>query len=125
MYKILVTGTRSFIVGEKDVVKGGKRNVYTYAQGSTVTVTLEPSKSVYEVTDYCGKLLSEFSDINVIEKIKDKNIGGAPKVTGPDPLPIQAPGQSDELAKKLDLALQEIERLRQLVEKPAQVVKRK
>lgn len=121
MYKILITGQRSYIVGEADVVKGGRKIEFNYASGKTVNVVLAAGKDVYQVTDRCGKMLETCLDVNIIEKIKDKNTGENKKTEF-----VQVPSQEDtsKLVEDLKKALTEIERLKALVEPKAKNTKR-
>jgi len=72
MYRLLVTGQRSYIVGKDDVLKGGKARKFPAGPEIREEVELFPSKTVYEVTDSCGKELDGRTDINVIEIVKEK-----------------------------------------------------
>ena len=74
MHRILITGQRSFIVAKEDVIKGGKLRSYPAGKDTRHEVELSPSKSIYEVTDKCGKELSTYADVNVLEVIKEKKV---------------------------------------------------
>ena len=68
MWKLMNNTQRSFIVGKDDVLKGGLRR--TYPAGPTIReeIELRPGNYIYEVTDECGKTLSSFFGIFIMEK---------------------------------------------------------
>lgn len=68
MWKILITGRRSFIVGKEDVIKGGIERSYPAGQTTRHEVEMAPSRFPYHITNDCGKVLESFPDVNVIEK---------------------------------------------------------
>lgn len=67
MWKILVTGKRSFIVAKEDVIKGGIQRSYPAGKTIRHEVELAPGRYPYHITNECGKVLESFPDINVIE----------------------------------------------------------
>jgi len=71
MYRILVTGQRSYIVGKDDVLKGGTRRSYPVGGGKREEVELAPGKIIYEITDACYKILKDCTDVMVVEQIKE------------------------------------------------------
>lgn len=80
MWKILITGRRSFIVGREDVIKGGIARSYPAGQTTRHEVELAPSRYPYHITNECGKILEDFPDINIIEK-DGKEVVDEPEIT--------------------------------------------
>ena len=68
MWKILIIGRRSFIVGREEVLKGGIHRSYPAGETTKHEVELQPSRYPYHVTNECGKKLESFGDVNIIEK---------------------------------------------------------
>lgn len=72
--KIMIQGQRSFIVGREDVIKGG--TVRSYPVGGQPKpkeeVELAPGKTVYTITDACFNTLKSYSDVTLIEKVKEE-----------------------------------------------------
>lgn len=68
MWKLMNNTQRSFIVGKDDVIKGGLRRTYPAGPTTREEIEIRPGNYVYEVTDECGKMLSTFKGIFIMEK---------------------------------------------------------
>ena len=73
--KITNRGKRAFIVKAKSVIKGGEK------VEKTDDVAINPGETA-EMTDECGKKLSSYPDIKVIDN-GDKKTGGKKNVVEP------------------------------------------
>lgn len=67
MYRLLNRGARAYLVSKDSVLKGGElkpnKEDVSFNQGTTI-----------EVTDKCGKFLTTYKDIQVLEQTVDKKV---------------------------------------------------
>jgi hypothetical protein len=67
----MVQGNRSFIVNKKQVVKGGNQKTYPIGGGVREEIELAPGKEIYTITDEGYEILKDFSDITIVEHLKE------------------------------------------------------